>query len=69
MHSKVKLKYEFLLPKKIIPAAYFCCQKINSAAQKIKKLPLKKIILLPKVTNLLPILQTTKKQKFNKKNF
>jgi hypothetical protein len=43
--------------KKIIPAAHFCCQKSNFAAQKNKNVAAQKITLLPKVTNLLPILQ------------
>jgi hypothetical protein len=46
-----------LLPKKIISAAHFCCQKSNFAAQKNKKVAAQKITLLPKVTNLLPTLQ------------
>jgi hypothetical protein len=52
------LKKIILAAQKKIPAAHFCCQKSNVAAQKkYKNVAVKKVTLLPKVTNLLPILQ------------
>jgi hypothetical protein len=46
-----------LLPKKIISAAHFCCQKSNFAAQKNKNVAAQKNNFAAQTTNLLPILQ------------